>query len=606
MAFTQRIDIIIDFITKKTKPLGNLKQEIQQTEGAFAKAGKAASGLGNMALGSAGGVAALGTAVVGMAGKAVESFVSLARASTKFSEATGVSVEKASELIEVTHDLGGSSDSLESALGRMNKTIGATPEKFAALGIQIARTKDGSEDVYGTFLNVVDALHAIPDPAARAAMAAQIFGKGWQANARLLGLTREEIEKLTGAVTDGQRITESEAKTAEQLHEALDKLQDEAKSLGLTLGGDLAGPLTTVLGLVADLNDAFTKATGPLKGLEGVISGVAEPLSNFGKGFNTMKNARNAGEYVRGFGEAVVGSIPGLGHFYDEFVPLPKAIDETGQASADAAKQVDESGHSLNAAAEAADNKARSDKGFVQASEEAQKAAEEEAQAEQDLADAADQAAQAVGREALNIQSSSDLINAALGRLDLQDQVASLNQDVLDLAVQGKAAWDAAVKGADDAGDKMHDYNDKVQQTKRDLLLALQAISDFVPAPSVKTIIAAIDEGSYAEAANRLEILARNRTMVLSIQAKGGSGFFGMHGEAFNPTSTSSAVFGAPAAPGVTGLGAVPMSAGAPRTVINVTVPPGANADSRIVGQLQRWATRNGAMPLARGAIRRA
>ena len=62
---------------------------------------------------------------------------------------------------------------------QMDKAIQATPQKFAELGAEIVRTKNGAIDTSATFLNVVDAFQRTGGAAQNAQLATAILGKGW-------------------------------------------------------------------------------------------------------------------------------------------------------------------------------------------------------------------------------------------------------------------------------------------------------------------------------------------------------------------------------------------------------------------------------------------
>jgi hypothetical protein len=54
--------------------------------------------------------------------------------------------------MEVAGDLSIPIQDVETAIGRLNKTIGADPDKVRDLGIDLVYLKDGSLDVNETFL----------------------------------------------------------------------------------------------------------------------------------------------------------------------------------------------------------------------------------------------------------------------------------------------------------------------------------------------------------------------------------------------------------------------------------------------------------------------
>jgi hypothetical protein len=123
-----------------------------------------------------------GSAIAGFAIKAVGDFQDLAIAAGKFSDATGLTVEDASKFMEAAGDIGIPVEKLEIAIGKLNKTIGADPDKVRDLGVDLVYLKDGSLDVNETFLNTIQRIKDIKDPAQKAKVATQLLaeaGKTW-------------------------------------------------------------------------------------------------------------------------------------------------------------------------------------------------------------------------------------------------------------------------------------------------------------------------------------------------------------------------------------------------------------------------------------------
>jgi hypothetical protein len=155
-------------------------------------------------------------------------------------------------LAEVAGDLGIGVNALEAGIGKMNKTLGASPEKFAAIGAEIAKNKDGTTDVVKTFENVATALNNIPDPAKRAKAAADIFGKGWQSMAELVRQGGDGIAATLASVEKSKVFSPEKVAEARKFRDELDALHGVAESVALEVGGRVAKAVT-------DLIDLFEK-----------------------------------------------------------------------------------------------------------------------------------------------------------------------------------------------------------------------------------------------------------------------------------------------------------------------------------------------------------
>jgi hypothetical protein len=282
MAIT--IPVLTTFSDKGLKSakaaFANFKTDVGNATGAMGKF-KAGS---NAALGAvkanAGAFAlAAGTAIVGFAAKGVTAFQELALASGELADATGLSVEEASRFIEVGGLLGYEVEQVRSVIEKMNKQMGLTPQYFADARVEIARTEGGAADVSETFLNVVDRLNEIKDPAERAATASKLLGKGWTGMAEVIAMGSDKLRKSLAEVSDSQVIDKDELKKAKDFRFAMDELNDELGDMALELGESLIPALTIAVGKMADL----AKYGGLfLRGAGGAVQLSREQLAEFG------------------------------------------------------------------------------------------------------------------------------------------------------------------------------------------------------------------------------------------------------------------------------------------------------------------------------------
>lgn len=188
--------------------------------------------------------AAAGAAIVAFGFKSVNAFQDLALGVKKFSDATGLSYEEASRLIEVAGDIGIEMGAVEKSLGFMNKTLGNNAQAFKNLGVEIAYTSGGAVDANKTFLNVVDRLNQIQDPAQRAAAGAKLLGRGWQEMAELIAMGSDELNKSLESVSKQKVMTPEQVRNAEKFRSATDNLKDSFEDFTLEIGGKLVPALT--------------------------------------------------------------------------------------------------------------------------------------------------------------------------------------------------------------------------------------------------------------------------------------------------------------------------------------------------------------------------
>jgi hypothetical protein len=288
----------------------------------FDKVGGGLTKFGGIATGMA---AAAGTGLIKLAGN----FEDLALHANKMSLATGLTVDAASRWIEVSGDLGVEADTVQSSLGKLNKAADLTPDKFAAIGAEVIRTKDGAVNVNATFLSTVDALNAMTDPAARQTAAAALLGKGWQGMAELIGEGSGKLKASLADVADAKVINPGEVQKAKDYRGDLDHLTDSIEELGLSIGqsaapmiGHLADGIGTVVDLVGKANAVTGGAAGTFLtfatagvGLVGTLSVVAGQAMKMKSRFvdstgalnNMGKAAGIAGKALGLIGIAVAG-----------------------------------------------------------------------------------------------------------------------------------------------------------------------------------------------------------------------------------------------------------------------------------------------------------
>ena len=292
MAIT--IPVLTEFSDKGLKSakaaFANFKTDVGNATGAMGKFKAGSNAALNAVKANAGNFAmAAGAALVGFGVKAVSAFQDLAISSGKFADATGLSVEEASRFIEVGGDIGIEAGTIETSIGKMNKVLGATPKVFQELGVEIAKTGTGATDVNQTFLNVIDRLNAIKDPAQRAAAASQLLGKGWQSMAELIALGSDELSKSLSQVSDAKIIDEGELKRARDFRAALDTMNDKVQDLSLALGEELIPSLIVAAESAVALGDALTFEIGG-------VSSSSGALGNLGKLWDKVTGSTEAAE----------------------------------------------------------------------------------------------------------------------------------------------------------------------------------------------------------------------------------------------------------------------------------------------------------------------
>ena len=313
-----KITVVIDVVTNKaTAGLKDFRSAVTEAQGFT---GKLKAGVGALkdqfqsAVSSPTAMAAAVTAAGTFAVQAADKFSQLGVEIGKFSDATGLATEDASRYVEVAGDIGISTETLTGVFNKLNKSI--DPKTFDQLGISIARTSDGNVNVSETFLNVIDQLNKIQDPARRAEVASRLLGKGWTEVSELVGMSAREIRKQLQAVGDEKVFTAAEIKQARDYRAAMDNLNDAFEKIVIVVGqkmspaiADAADGLAFLadkVGLVMDAADTFG-----LDGGNNLMAGLNE-LAN-GEGGLIQRATAAANEFA--------DAIPLVGGYLQDLVP---------------------------------------------------------------------------------------------------------------------------------------------------------------------------------------------------------------------------------------------------------------------------------------------
>lgn len=150
---------------------------------------------------------------------------------------TGFGIESLQELRYAAVQLGLSEDQLQGALRRLNVEIGQTIENgedgdnvFARLGVRLTDTSGRARASEMVFRDVVERLRAIDDPARRAALAFEIFGR--EAGPRFAQLISEGT---AGLDAHAQKARDAAAVLGVDLVNALADTKDKLQALDTEL-----------------------------------------------------------------------------------------------------------------------------------------------------------------------------------------------------------------------------------------------------------------------------------------------------------------------------------------------------------------------------------
>ena len=189
----------------------------------------------------------LAIAAVGFAATGIKNALDYASAIGETAQQLGVATTAYQELTYAATQTGVSQQELETGLARLTRNIGQGAKVFGELGIAIRDTAGNSRATGDVFNDVAAKLGSIQDPAKRAAIEVQLFGKAGQKLDTLLsggtaavGALADEAHRL-GMVLSPKQIADADA--------AADAFTRVKRSLDVNIAGAVSSNASAILGL---------------------------------------------------------------------------------------------------------------------------------------------------------------------------------------------------------------------------------------------------------------------------------------------------------------------------------------------------------------------
>ena len=257
------------------------------------------------------GIAAIGATVaaaLGAAQAAVRSLVIEMEGISDGAKKIGVTVEEYQKLQFVFEQTGLTAEAMESAIGRLNKTLGqaqagvkGSVEAFADLNINVAELSrvGGIEQL----ARIADELDSIASPAERAAKGAALFGKAYTQLGPLIAEGGEGIRQLAA---DAERLSLIFGTDAVNAAESLGDNLDVLKRQGVVLLSEFIGPMLIQMN---EVTQQTGRATTGVNNFQIVIRIAAAYLNQLGQSLAFIVGV--FGAMLRGIG-IIIGAFADL------------------------------------------------------------------------------------------------------------------------------------------------------------------------------------------------------------------------------------------------------------------------------------------------------
>jgi hypothetical protein len=238
------------------------------------------------ALGAAGALAAVGTAMVAMTRRAMQNADELAKSARQI----GLTTDRLQAMQLVAQEAGISTGALTNSLGIMQRNIvelergtATQTRAFEALGLSIRDLQGLNADEQ--FERIADRLNRIEDPAQRTALAMEVFGRSGR---EVINMLDDYSGKLQDA-TDFQRrfgiaIDQTDAEAIERANDSVGRLREAFGGLANVMAVRFAPAIertsNMLLGLAGHIADRVNPQTDTLAELLGDLPGKMDAAAN--------------------------------------------------------------------------------------------------------------------------------------------------------------------------------------------------------------------------------------------------------------------------------------------------------------------------------------
>lgn len=482
MAIVERLAILIDAQTggaisdlnrlnAEINKVNRTQQEATGLTGAFDRGLKKIGIESNntaalLKAGVAAGATAAGYAMLRFSKDAVRSTVEFTDAVRSISQVTGATAEQASKLNAILDDYGISGESASKSFSRLARNIETNESSLRKFGIEVVRNSDDTVNLERTIASVAEAYKNTADPAQRAALVNQAFGRSGSDLIPILEQGAEGIKKLYAAVPEGQILSQRDLDNALEYKLAVDNLSDSFLELKVGLGNLLIPALTDTANTLATLVRTFQEVddlTGSL-------------------GFSIGDLTGNIVQFIPGVGEAY-RAVEGLGKILG-------GGSEESKKLADARQLVTEKTQALAAAAAEGDKSNREMRDLRRELTDATDAYDRVQRRVNDELDRAKSATDAVtGSMREQLLTAYELATSQLGvegaQLSLERAQQRYNEVLAENAptsLEAREAYNALQLAALNYGKQVEDaatkVGDSTEDASRRQVVALRAVAD--------------------------------------------------------------------------------------------------------------------------------
>jgi hypothetical protein len=275
----------------------DLVKGVSRAEGALAKVGRAAVGIGKII---ASALAAAGAAIGAMALKGVQLGNELARTAriVGLTSAELGALHHAAALSEV------STEQLDKGLQRLGRTVGdadaglkSAVQSLATLGLNADELE--KLPLSEQFLKVTDAMKGLTSQSDKLRVAQQLFGKS---GAELIPLLDESSDSIRSMMEEsralGLQLDAVQSRVVQDASDSLDRMKASFQGLAMQMGANFGTAIKAAAEAITSITTSITAALPHLSAMAAGIFNIRREVEN-------LSDAQNQAEAKKNFGELI-------------------------------------------------------------------------------------------------------------------------------------------------------------------------------------------------------------------------------------------------------------------------------------------------------------
>lgn len=281
------------------------------------KATEASVGLRGIASSAGGLSGAMGTLVPLLSGAGLvamgKSAIDAADDMNDMAQRTGVSVEQLSRFKQAADASGTSIGAVGGALTKLNRNLASgndvTANALKSLGISATDATGKLRSADQIMLDVANKFQSIQDPAQKAALATQLFGKSGADLIPLLNGGGDAIKNLSATMSTDF------AQGADQLNDKVVAIQTKMTELGVKIGTSLMPALNIIADGIVNLANWFGSLPGPVQAVIGGVTALAVGFVALAPAISAIISIFGSlsGMFAAGtFGASIIGALGGI------------------------------------------------------------------------------------------------------------------------------------------------------------------------------------------------------------------------------------------------------------------------------------------------------